>query len=90
MLSGWPNGLCIDYDARRLYWADAQLDRIETSDLNGRNRVLLIENVPHPFGLTMVITSKPDIIVLVDTLISISSCSSNYTFYVFNFVIVYY
>ena len=88
MLSGWPNGLCIDYDARRLYWADAQLDRIETSDLNGRNRVLLIENVPHPFGLTMVITSKPDIIV--DILISISSCSSNYTFYRFNFVIVYY
>ena len=44
----------MDYEGRRLYWADAQLDRIETSDLNGRNRVVLISNVAHPFGLTVV------------------------------------
>ncbi|CAH1786568.1 unnamed protein product [Owenia fusiformis] len=50
---GWPNGLSIDYDMRRIYWADAQFDRIETADLNGNNRVHLLEQVDHPFGLTV-------------------------------------
>ncbi|XP_064634178.1 low-density lipoprotein receptor-related protein 4-like isoform X2 [Lineus longissimus] len=50
---GWPNGLAVDADAKRLYWADANLDRIETSDLNGKNRVQLIQQVTHPFGLTV-------------------------------------
>ena len=29
----WPNGLVIDSASRRLYWADAALDKIEISDL---------------------------------------------------------
>lgn len=49
---GWPNGLAIDYEGQRLYWADAQLDRIETSDLSGRFRVQLVQGATHPFGLT--------------------------------------
>ncbi|KAK8762674.1 hypothetical protein V5799_026062 [Amblyomma americanum] len=49
---GWPNGLAIDYEMERLYWVDAQLDCIEFSDLNGKNRQKLIEGVSHPFGLT--------------------------------------
>ncbi|PSN54231.1 Low-density lipoprotein receptor-related protein 4 [Blattella germanica] len=49
---GFPNGLALDYTARRLYWADALRDRIETSDLNGRNRVHLVPEATHPFGLT--------------------------------------
>ena len=53
-LTGWPNGLCLDYDAKRLYWADAKQDRIETSDLNGKNRVQLVSQVPHAFGLALV------------------------------------
>lgn len=56
---GFPNGLVIDYMANRLYWTDARWDRIETSDLHGRNRIYLVHsepNVPatHPFGLTQV------------------------------------
>ena len=31
---------------------DAQLDRIETSDLSGRFRVQLVQGATHPFGLT--------------------------------------
>ncbi|GBO17456.1 Low-density lipoprotein receptor-related protein 4 [Araneus ventricosus] len=50
---GWPNGLTIDYDSRRLYWVDAQLDRIETSDLSGKHRMQLVDDVAHPFGLTL-------------------------------------
>lgn len=29
----WPNGLVIDEASQRLFWADAGLDKIETSDL---------------------------------------------------------
>jgi hypothetical protein len=47
-------GLSVDYKSKRLYWVDARLDKIETSDLMGQNRVTLISNVPHPFGLTVV------------------------------------
>ncbi|XP_075921535.1 low-density lipoprotein receptor-related protein 4 isoform X1 [Petromyzon marinus] len=49
---GWPNGLTLDYDTRRLYWVDAQLDRIESADLNGKSRAVLVSEVPHPFALT--------------------------------------
>lgn len=56
---GFPNGLVLDYEAKRLYWSDAKWDRIETSDLFGRNRIQLVHtspNVPstHPFGLAQV------------------------------------
>ncbi|XP_025087886.1 low-density lipoprotein receptor-related protein 4-like isoform X3 [Pomacea canaliculata] len=50
---GFPNALSIDYEAERLYWVDAKLDKIETSDLNGLHRVTLLQQVPHPFGLTL-------------------------------------
>ena len=50
----WPNGLAIDRALRRLYWADAKTDRIESSDLDGANRWTLVsENIPHVFGLTL-------------------------------------
>ncbi|GLH14008.1 Putative vitellogenin receptor [Gryllus bimaculatus] len=49
---GFPNGLALDYEARRLYWVDALRDRIETSDLYGLNRVQLVPEATHPFGLT--------------------------------------
>lgn len=51
---GFPNGLALDYDAKKLYWADALKDRIEVSDLHGRNRVQLVPAATHPFGLTIV------------------------------------
>ena len=52
---GFPNGLSVDYDAERLYWVDAKLDKIETADFNGQNRVALkLDQVPHPFGLAVV------------------------------------
>lgn len=34
----WPNGLAIDYDNARLYWADAGMKTIEYSNLNGDDR----------------------------------------------------
>lgn len=28
---GWPNGLALDYQERRIYWGDAKTDKIEVS-----------------------------------------------------------
>jgi hypothetical protein len=50
---GWPNGLCVDMEARKIYWADARTDRIESADLDGSNRKIIIHNVPHVFGVTL-------------------------------------
>ena len=65
----WPNGIAIDSVEERLYWADARLDKIEYSNLNGSNRRTLIDRhtyfpttgfskktnseVQHPFGLDL-------------------------------------
>ena len=52
---GWPNGLTIDQATKRLFWADAKLDKIEVSDVNGRNRQLIMSSVAniHPYGLAV-------------------------------------
>ena len=48
----WPNGLTIDYATQTLYWADAYLDRIESSGTDGKQRQLLSTSfVFHPFGI---------------------------------------
>jgi len=50
----WPNGLAIDRPESRLYWADAELDRIETAFVNGSDRrVLLCDDLPHVFGFAL-------------------------------------
>lgn len=32
---GWPNGLTLDYDAKRIYWIDARSDSIHTTTYEG-------------------------------------------------------
>lgn len=50
----WPNALTIDYTVDRIWWADAKLHTIESSDLDGRKRqLILFEDVTHPFALTL-------------------------------------
>ena len=49
----WPNGLAVDYEESRLYWADAKLSYIHSCDYLGGNReVVTEENLIHPFSLT--------------------------------------
>ena len=49
----WPNALTIDYTSQTLYWADAKLNKIERSNVDGSSRTLLTTNlILHPFGLT--------------------------------------
>ena len=50
----WPNGLTLDYDNKRIFWADAKYSYIHSCDYYGRNRTVIIEgNLPHPFAMTL-------------------------------------
>ena len=51
-----PNGLAIDYQLQRLYWADAFTDRIEYSSVDGTGREILLTvdtGLHHPFAITI-------------------------------------
>ena len=52
----WPNGLAIDYATQIIYWADANLDKIEYSNTDGSGRTLLetgATGLLHPYALTI-------------------------------------
>jgi len=51
----WPNALTIDYFTDRIYWADAHLDYIAFTDLEGHNRHIVLSGakVPHVFALSV-------------------------------------
>ena len=51
-----PHGLTLDYaqPVSKLYWIDAGLDRIETSDVDGSNRrVLVSKYIYSPLGISV-------------------------------------
>lgn len=48
-----PNGLVIDYKMEKLYWSDYFEKKIEVSDLNGKNRLMVLPK-PDVVGLTLV------------------------------------
>lgn len=51
----WPNALTLDYFTDRIYWADAHLDYIAYTDLEGRHRHVVLSgpSVPHVFALSV-------------------------------------
>lgn len=50
----WPNGLALDYPAKKLYWADAKHHVIESAHFDGSERKKVLSNhLPHPFALTI-------------------------------------
>jgi hypothetical protein len=52
----WPNGLALDILEKRIYWADAKLKTISSSDYYGRNVQTILhsnEYLRHPFSLTV-------------------------------------
>ncbi|KAK3878186.1 hypothetical protein Pcinc_017158 [Petrolisthes cinctipes] len=51
--TGRANGLTIDFKDHRLYWTDIDNFNIESSDLNGYNREVIVGNLPQPYGLTL-------------------------------------
>ncbi|XP_038044557.1 low-density lipoprotein receptor-related protein 4-like [Patiria miniata] len=52
---GWPNCLALDSQNEVMYWCDALRDRIEMSDMDGGNRITLVEFIEevHPFSLVI-------------------------------------
>ena len=50
----WPNALTIEIPTQTLYWADAKLQIIETSNVDGTGRrILLSHGVNHPFSMSI-------------------------------------
>ncbi|KAM3721677.1 Low-density lipoprotein receptor-related protein [Dirofilaria immitis] len=50
------SGVVVDIAAKRVYWVDPKVDRVESIDYNGNDRRIVVQgmnNVPHPFGLTI-------------------------------------
>lgn len=50
----WPNGLAIDNIEGRLYWNDAKILTIESSDFDGNDRRVILSKVPYPYGIVIV------------------------------------
>ncbi|XP_042878926.1 low-density lipoprotein receptor-related protein 6-like [Penaeus japonicus] len=50
---GRANGLTIDFKDTRLYWTDIDNFRIESSDLEGLRREVIVRSLPQPYGLTL-------------------------------------
>ena len=51
---GTPYHLTCDYTAKRLYWTDGTLSRIQHSDYTGRNiQTIRGKFISHPFGITI-------------------------------------
>lgn len=49
-----PNALTIDLNDKKLFWADARLDKIERCDYDGKNRVILAQAaLKHPFSIAV-------------------------------------
>ncbi|XP_059822369.1 low-density lipoprotein receptor-related protein 2a isoform X1 [Hypanus sabinus] len=49
----WPNGLTMDYEDQKLYWADASLQKIERSSLTGADREVIVSTAIYPFAVTV-------------------------------------
>ncbi|WAR02016.1 LRP6-like protein [Mya arenaria] len=56
----WPNGLTLDYEELRIYWADAKLNYIHSCTYEGRDRRVIAmkegkddPSLPHPFAITL-------------------------------------
>lgn len=59
---GRANGLTIDYVQHRLYWTELGHRVIESSDLDGKERAVVIsENIEKPFGLTQYLVSLSEL-----------------------------
>lgn len=52
----WPNGLALDYRARRVYWVDARSDSVHTTDYEGGDHREVLRGhakLSHPFAITV-------------------------------------
>ena len=53
---GWPNGLALDFEERKIYWGDAKTDKIEVANMDGSGRRPIVQeerSIPHIFGFSL-------------------------------------
>ena len=50
---GWPNGIALDWPNGRLYWVDALEHTIQSVNMAGKDRRVIIKDLEHPFGLAV-------------------------------------
>ena len=50
----WPNGITLDHSAQILYWIDGHHDKIESSNTDGSNRIIIANAyIYKPFSITV-------------------------------------
>ena len=71
-----PYAVSIDFADQILYWADAGLDRIECSDVDGSNRRMVVSSgLDEPFDITLL----GDMIYISDTNLGILAANKSGT-----------
>ncbi|KTF93084.1 hypothetical protein cypCar_00007596 [Cyprinus carpio] len=53
---GWPAGITLDLETKRVYWVDSRYDYIETTTYDGLHRKTVVHGgsvIPHPFAITL-------------------------------------
>ena len=80
----WPNDIAVDHIKKRLYWLDSYYDKIESVDLDGRKRKLLVQlkfhqRTIHPWSMVFLVDKNITIITdrEQDSLFEIDHTSSN-------------
>lgn len=48
-----PKGIAVDFMSKRIYWSDSHLHRLESSNLQGKERKILINKLKSPFGIAV-------------------------------------
>jgi low-density lipoprotein receptor-related protein 1 (alpha-2-macroglobulin receptor) len=52
----WPNGLSLDFEAKRIYWIDARSDSVHTAFYDGADHRIVFKGsryLSHPFAITL-------------------------------------
>jgi hypothetical protein len=52
----WPNGITVDIQTEKIYWVDANRDRLVSATVNGTDIKVLVSGmyrIPHPYGISI-------------------------------------
>ena len=80
----WPNDIAVDHISKRLFWIDAYYDKLESADLDGKKRNLLVQlkfhqQIIHPWSVAFLFEKNITFMTdkTQDSLFEIDHTSSN-------------